>query len=259
MASFPTVAGKVAIVTGSARGIGEEIAYELAKRGAKVMITFTSETSQSRADALVARIAALQNGATSASVRADLALPESPDIIVKATLAAFSTSTIDILVNNAGINLNCPLAALTSAAFDSVFDINVRGAFLMTRAVLPHLPATPGARIVNISSQGARRGFPDYTVYCASKAALEGFTRALAVELGGAGHTVNCVAPGPVRSEMMDMLPEGVVEFQKKRTPMQNRVGTTEDVAPIVAWLVEESSRWVTGQTIAAGGGIEVL
>ena len=221
------------------------------------MITFTSASSQTRADALVQRIASLNNGSAAASVRADLRLPESPAFILDATLAAFSTSTIDILVNNAGVEQHRQLTDVTPDDFAAVFDVNVRGALLMTRAVLPHLRA-PG-RIINVSSLGARRGWAGYTVYCASKAALEGFTRALAVEIGGAGHSVNAVAPGPTESDMLDTLSEEVIEAQKQRTPMQNRIGTVDDIAQIVAWLAEESSRWVTGQTISATGGAEML
>ena len=221
------------------------------------MVTFTSASSQARANALVERIASLNNGSAAASVRADLRLPESPAIILDATLAAFSTSTIDILVNNAGVEQHRQLTDVTLDDFAAVFDVNVRGALLMTRAVLPHLRA-PG-RIINVSSLGARRGWAGYTVYCASKAALEGFTRALAVEIGGAGHSVNAVAPGPTESDMLDTLSEEVIEAQKQRTPMQNRIGTVDDIAQIVAWLAEESSRWVTGQTISATGGAEML
>ena len=164
---------------------------------------------------------------------------------------------LDVLVNNAGVEQNRLLTDVSAEDFNRVFDVNVRGAMLMTRAVIPHLRA-PG-RIVNISSLGARRGFSGYTVYCASKAALEGFTRALAVELGAAGHSVNAVAPGPTESDMLYTLSEEILETQKKRTPMQNRIGTKDDIAQVVAWLASESSRWVTGQTISATGGIETL
>ncbi|KAL1717847.1 hypothetical protein EV715DRAFT_291779 [Schizophyllum commune] len=252
-----TLSGKVAIVTGASRGLGEGIAYELAKRGAKVMVTFTSASSQARANALVERITSLNNGSAAASVRADLRLPESPAIILEATLVAFSTPTIDILVNNAGVEQHRQLTDVTLDDFAAVFDVNVRGALLMTRAVLPHLRA-PG-RIINVSSLGARRGWAGYAVYCASKAALEGFTRALAVEIGAAGHSVNAVAPGPTESDMLDTLSAEVIEAQKQGTPMQNRIGTVDDIAQIVAWLAEESSRWVTGQTISANGGAEMI
>ncbi|KAL1745988.1 hypothetical protein HDZ31DRAFT_81577 [Schizophyllum fasciatum] len=257
MSANLTLSGKVAIVTGASRGIGASIAYELAKRGAKVMINYNSPSSEARAEALVARIAALQNGSAAATVRADISLPESPDAIVQATLAAFSTSTIDILVNNAGVELYRPLVELALAEYEHVFNVNIRGVMLMSKAVVPYLRA-PG-RIVNMSSVGARSGLSGYTVYSATKGAVEGFTRALAVEIGGAGHAVNAVAPGPVQSDMMDTLPKDLIEIQKKRTAMQNRLGTPEDIALIVAWLASEDSQWVTGQTISGTGGCEML
>ncbi|KAL1715606.1 hypothetical protein EV715DRAFT_207160 [Schizophyllum commune] len=252
-----SLAGKVAIVTGSSRGIGEEIAYELAKNGAKVMITYTSQSSAPRAEAIVARIAELDNGAAAATVRADLRLPESPAIIIRATLAAFSVPGIDILVNNAGVDIVRPLLGSTIADYEHVMDVNVRAVIFMTEAAIPYLRAP--ARIINISSVAGRRGYPGYTLYSASKGALEAFTRACAAELGSAGHSVNAVAPGPVLSDMFDSIPKEFVEAQKQRTAMQNRIGTTQDVAPIVAWLAQENSRWVTGQTISATGGCEML
>ncbi|KAL1740086.1 hypothetical protein HDZ31DRAFT_77139, partial [Schizophyllum fasciatum] len=137
-AAYP-LAGKVAIVTGSSRGIGEGIAYELAKQGAKVMITYTSSSSTSRAEALAARISSLSNGSAAATVQADLRLPKSPAIVLNATLAAFSTPTIDILVNNAAIQLTRPLQGTTLEDYDNVFNINIRAAIFMTEAVLPYL------------------------------------------------------------------------------------------------------------------------
>ncbi|TRM70109.1 hypothetical protein BD626DRAFT_563795 [Schizophyllum amplum] len=252
-----TLNGKAAIVTGSSRGIGEEIAYELGKNGAKVMITYTSPSSATLARSLATRISELENGAEAATVRADLRLPESPAAIIHATLDAFSVQTIDILVNNAGVELVRPLVGTTAADFTNVFDVNVRAVIFMTEAVIPYLRAP--ARIINVSSVAARRGYAGYTMYCASKGALEAFTRACAAELGGAGHSVNAVAPGPVLSDMFDSIPVEFVEAQKQRTAMQNRVGTTGDVAPIVAWLAQENSRWVTGQTLSATGGCEML
>ena len=217
------------------------------------MITYNSASSEARAKDLSTRIAALENGSAAASIRADIGLPESPALIVEATLAAFSTPTIDILVNNAGVELNRQLVDVTVAEYARVLDVNVRGAMLMAQAVIPYLHA-PG-RIVNISSVGARRGLSGYTVYCASKGAVEAFTRALAVELGHAGHTVNAVAPGPVQSDMLDNIPKEIVDMQKAQTPIENRVGTVEEVARIVAWLAGKESGWVTGQTISASGG----
>jgi 3-oxoacyl-[acyl-carrier protein] reductase len=123
----------------------------------------------------------------------------------------------------------------------------------MAQAVQPHL-RKPG-RIINISSVGGRCGFSGFSIYGPSKAALEQLSRNLAAELGPDGHTVNSVAPGPVESDMLDKIPKELVEMQMKQTPCEHRLGNSDDVALIVAWLASEDSRWVTGQTISASGG----
>ncbi|KAL1738875.1 hypothetical protein HDZ31DRAFT_50318 [Schizophyllum fasciatum] len=251
--SYLPLAGRIAIVTGASRGIGEQIAFELAKRGAKVMITFTSDASQKRANDLVARIAALNNGSAAATVQADLRELSSPQTIVDATLTAFATPHIHILVNNAGVELGKPALDVTPADFAAVFDINVRGAYFMTQAAARRFGAH--ARVVNVSSVGGRQGYQGFSVYGASKAALEGMTRVWAAELGPQGHTVNAVAPGPVQSDMLDKIPEEIKNFQRDHTPMEHRFGTADDIAQVVAWLAEESSRWITGQTLSATGG----
>lgn len=123
----------------------------------------------------------------------------------------------------------------------------------MTQAILPHLRA-PG-RIINIGSVGARAGFAGRSLYCSSKAALEGLTRCWAVELGAVGTTVNVVHPGPIETTMMEKIPPTILEAEKSRTAVEKRLGTVDDVAQIVAFLAEEGSRWVSGQTVSASGG----
>lgn len=160
---------------------------------------------------------------------------------------------IDILVNNAGVEVIKALGTITPEDFAKVYDLNVRGVLFLTQAVLPYLPA--GGRIINISSVGARCGFKELGIYCSSKAALEGFTRCWAAELGKNGTTVNAVNPGPVESDMLANIPKDIVNAQKAATPLENRVGTVEEIAMIVCWLAGEESKWVTGQTISASGG----
>ena len=160
------------------------------------------------------------------------------------TVEAFGPH-IDVLVNNAGVVSHMPLRDTTVEEFASVYDLNVRGTFLMSKAVVPHLRA-PG-RIINISSVGGRAGFAEMGAYCSSKAAVEGYTRSWAAELGQDGHTVNAVVPGPVESEMLDWVPEEVKDMQKKTTPVQSRFGTVDDIAQVVGFLAEEGSRWVSG------------
>ncbi|KAF2707423.1 NAD(P)-binding protein [Pleomassaria siparia CBS 279.74] len=251
-----TLQGKVSIVSGSSRGIGASLALELARRGAKVTIVYTSPKSEALAKDLVAKIASLENGSQSITVQADLSKVDAGEKIVAATLGAFGNQ-IDILVNNAGVMFDKSIHDSTAEDYAAIFDVNVRGPLLLVKAVVPHLKA-PG-RIINISSVGARCGFERMALYSASKAALEGMTRGLAAELGGDGTTVNAVEPGPTESDMLDDVPKEIVELQLKTTPVQHRHGTGNDIAQVVAFLASEESRWISGQTISASGGYLML
>lgn len=221
-------------------------------RCTKVSITYTSPGSAARLDSLIKSINGLGNGSSAIAVKADLRDPTSPEKIVVETIQQFGGS-IDILVNNAGVELVKPIKDVTVADFGWVYDLNVRAPMLMVQAILPYLRA-PG-RIINISSVGARHGFKGLSVYCSSKSALEGLTRCWAAELGGSGHTVNCVNPGPVQTDLMDNIPKETIEMQRSQTPLQNRIGTVEDIAPVVVWLASEESKWITGQVVSASGG----
>ena len=238
-----SLTGKVAIVTGASRGIGRAIAQDLARRGASIAATYVSP----RSEAAVAELAA---SFPCIGVRADLSHPDSPATIVEQTVAAYGG--IDIIVNNAAVDLVKSAADITAADFD-LYYVNVRAPMLLLKAALPHLRSP--ARIINIGSVGSRCGFRNLSMYCSSKAALEGLTRCWAAELGAAGHTVNMVNPGPVQSDMLDTIPKDLVDLQKVLTPAGNRVGTFDDVAQVVAWLAAEESRWVTGQVVSASGG----
>ncbi|KAH7032176.1 short chain dehydrogenase [Macrophomina phaseolina] len=251
-----TLAEKVAIVTGGSRGIGAAIAIELAKRGAKVAITFVSPSSEKLADEVISKIKSLNNGASAIKIKADMHELGSPEKIITETTAAFGNS-IDILVNNAGAAYIAPLAQVTAEGFTNVMNINVRSVVLTTQAALPHL-RSPG-RIINIGSAMGRLGQPGVSIYSATKAALEALTRGWAAELGPAGHTVNVVAPALTATETNRSA--GVTESDlaagmRQMTPMEHRLGEPEDIALAVAMIAEPSSRWITGQTIQAGGGI---
>ena len=211
----------------------------------KVAIAYTSAKSEDGVDRLLEQIASLGNGSIAVKIQADLRQVGAPSEIVKATRAAFGEH-IDILVNNAGFQVTKSLMDITAQDFADTYDLNVRAVMLMSKAVLPFLRA-PG-RIINIGSVGARCGFKDLSLYCSSKSAVEGLTRVFAVELGAAGHTVNTVNPGPVQTDLLNGVPQEIVDMQMKSTPAQNRLGDTDDVAQIVVFLAEDRSRWITGQ-----------
>ncbi|KAJ5915381.1 hypothetical protein N7466_011314 [Penicillium verhagenii] len=253
-----TLSGKVAIVTGGSRGIGAATALELAKRGAKIAITFVSPSSEELADQVITSINELGNGASAIKIKADMRSLDSPKRIIDETTAAFGDS-IDILVNNAGVEFGKPLGNIRVDEYTDILDVNVRSVIFMTQAVLPHL-RSPG-RIINIGSVLGRIGRPGASLYSATKVALEALSRGWASELGAARHTVNVVAPALTETDMIARATGGpgseqAVQIQKSMTPVENRLGKAEDIALVVAMLAEPSSRWITGQTIQAGGGI---
>ncbi|CAJ2514096.1 Uu.00g022150.m01.CDS01 [Anthostomella pinea] len=248
------LSGKVALVTGASRGIGEGIAMELARRGATILMTYVSPGSEARVHEICQEIRNLPNKPGVQAVRIDLSTLDGAQILVLDLLSWSNNNLqIDILVNNAGVERVQSLSELKVEDYDTVYNLNVRGPILLTKAILPYLRAN--ARVINIGSVGARAAFKDMSLYCSSKAALEGLTQCWAAELGGDGTTVNCVNPGPVQSEMLDNIPKDIVEMQKANTPLQNRLGTVEEVANVVAGLAGRDGAWITGQVISASGG----
>ncbi|KAH7020568.1 short chain dehydrogenase [Ilyonectria destructans] len=255
-----TLANQVAIITGAARGIGATIAHELARRGAKVVITYVSESSEGAAAKVVSDINSLTTGSSAIMIRADSGSTDGPKTVVEATTAAFGEH-IDILINNAAVVCTKPLNDISNDDFENSMNVNIRGPFLLTRAVLPHL-RKPG-RIINISSVVARQGHAASSVYLASKAGLEGLTRALAAELGPAGHTVNAIEPGTtetdaIRAGRQIAAFDRIVVNQIAMTPL-GRIGKPEDVAMAVAMLTDPQARWITGQCISVSGGLTML
>ncbi|GMF75912.1 unnamed protein product [Aspergillus oryzae] len=271
--------GKIALVTGGARGIGAGIVRALSEQGAKVCqllfydiptlfmtgvltknkqvaFNYVSPSSRAAAGSLVE---SLQNdGHEAFGIQADLADIQAPATLVSAVLSAFQTTQIDILVNNAGAGDNRPLEEVTLESYTKLMDINVRAVVFMTQAVLPYIPR--GGRIINLSSISARGGYPTQSVYAATKAAVEGLTRVWATELGHKyGVTVNAVNPGPVDTDMYQAAGPvhlARMEEQNKKVPAGQRCGTTQDIADIITFLAEERSRWVTGDVICANGGM---
>lgn len=193
------------------------------------------------------------------AVKANLGQLDGPEkFVAQLKSLTIDEPKIDILVNNAGMGGLKPLAEITPNDYDDIFSVNVRGVLLLTVAIRPFLQ--PHGRIVNLSSVAARSGLPGGSVYAASKAALEGLTRAWGAELGVNGTTVNAVSPGPVPSDMLDAhLDHDVLKTIKAQTPVENRIATEEEIPNIVAWLASPAASWVTGQCINASGGFQMI
>jgi NAD(P)-dependent dehydrogenase (short-subunit alcohol dehydrogenase family) len=240
--------GRTAIVTGAGRGIGAAIAVALDAAGARVALVARS------ADQLVLTAAHLVHDPI--VIPADLGTPYGPGTAVEAALEAFD-GRIDVLVNNAGIGLRKDSETLEVDELDLVWNVNVRSALLATTCVLPPMLAAGSGSIVSISSISGLRGAPRRAVYAASKAALDGMTRSLAMEYGPRGIRANCVAPGVVETEMWrtNLALPGVSEAVLGVIPTR-RLSTAEEVADTVVFLASDASRAITGEVISADGGI---
>lgn len=245
--------GRVAIVTGGSRGLGAGIALELGKRGANVLITYNKAGVQ--AQEVISKIK--ESGVQTIGVQAGGSDHGSPKKIVDAAVTEWGH--IDIIINNAGAGDDCLLEDMSHEIWDKILDCNLRFPTFLVKESLPHLGNAP--RIVNISSVMARMGGSYASAYCASKAALEGMTKVWAIELGQKYNaTVNCVNPGPIATDMWlrDTDPAVLAEWDSKmkETPAAPRIATPDDIAQIVAFLSEEGSRWSTGSTVNANGGL---
>lgn len=258
-----SLTGKVAIVTGSGRenGIGAAVAVALARNGAKVVINYVSDGSASRADNVAANVKSL--GGSALVVQADVSTPHGAAKLVKETLTGFGTEKIDILVNNAGggTGQGKLFFELTPEEVQQAFSINTFSTLFATQAAVHHMPK--GGRIVNIGSIVSRMtNLPGVSIYGASKAAQEFLTGVMATELGASkGITVNTVAPGPTATDAAGWFPEGELREEVVRKMVaagrSDRVGgTPEEIADAVLLVVSDQARWLTGQYVAASGGM---
>ena len=242
---MPAVNGKVAIVTGASNGIGRAIAERLAQNGTLVIVNYGK--SADKAKAVVAGIESA--GGFAVAIQADVSDVTEARRLVRETVQRFGR--LDILVNNAGIFTSKPLVDTTEEEYDRLFAVNTKGPYFLMQEAAKVIEA--GGRIVNISTDGTHMGFSGVTVYLGSKGALEQFTKGLAHELAPKGVTVNTVSPGFTDTDML--ADANLKEIGAAMSPFK-RVGTAQDIADVVAFVVSDEARWLTGQNVHAGGGV---
>lgn len=239
---------KTVLITGASGGIGREIAKIFAKNNFRVIINYNK--SESQAINLEKELKLI--GCDCTVLRADVSDEKSVNSMFEE--AKKFTNSIDVLINNAGIALQKLLCDTTSEEFNNIFNTNVRGVFNCCKAILPSMIKKHSGKIVNISSIWGIHGASMEVVYSASKAAIIGFTKALAKEVGPCGINVNCVAPGVIDTKMNENLNDNDITELKNATPL-GRIGTPRDVAETVLFLASDKSNFITGQVISPNGG----
>lgn len=240
--------GRVAIITGSARGIGAETARLLAMEGAKIVIT------DMNSEAAIATAAALKaDGFDAVSLASNVLCPEDAQAVAAFTIATYGR--IDVLVNNAAVVRDSILVKMPESDFDLVIGTTLKGAFNFCRAVLPHMYERRWGRVINLSSR-SMFGNPGQTNHAAAKAGIVGFTRSLSLEQAKYGITVNAIAPGFVVTEGARALPnfEIVAKAAIAKTPV-GFLGEPKDIGSVIAFLASERARYVTGTTVFVTGG----
>ena len=241
--------GKVAIVTGASRGIGRATALELARCGAALVVNYRSEAAA--AEAVAGEIEAA--GGRAITVQADVGAGAAGERLVKAATETFGA--LDILVNNAGITRDNLLLRMKDDEWDAVFQTNLRGAYLLTKAALRPMMRARWGRIINMPSVVGIVGNAGQANYAAAKAGLIGFTKSVAREMASRGITVNAVAPGFVETDITAGLSEQVRGTVLSGIPI-GRWGRAEEIAEVVAFLASQSAGYITGQTLAVDGGM---
>jgi acetoacetyl-CoA reductase len=243
--------GRVALVTGGARGIGAAITECLLENGASVAAGYSR--GRESAEKFAQRVSRKNANISIHQGRVDDA--DDCSRVVKEVMDRFGR--VDILINNAGITLDKTVRKMTVDDWRQVLDVNLSGAFQMTKAVLEHMIERGSGRIINITSVIGETGNIGQANYAASKAGLVGFTKSLALEMAQRGITVNCVAPGFIATEMVAAIPEAALAKVVEKIP-QRRLGKPEEVARVVRFLVEDESSYITGAVFHINGGLDM-
>jgi len=241
--------GKISLVTGASRGIGAAIALKLASLGTKVAVNYLQ--SEERANSVVEAI--VNQGGEAFPVKADVRDGEAVKAMVREVTGKWAK--IDILVNNAGTTRDDLLLRLSEDAWDEVMNLNLRGAYLCTKAVLRYMIGQQWGRIINVASIAGIMGNPGQANYAAAKGGLIAFTRSVAREIASRNITVNAVAPGFIITELTSQLSEEIKKNLLSIIPLQ-RFGAPEEVAELVGFLASDRASYITGQTIPIDGGV---
>ncbi len=236
---------RTALVTGASRGIGFAIAQRLARDGVYVYGTATSKEG----------VASLNETLGDAGCGLEMVLPDEESISNALDSIAASGRTIEILINNAGITRDNLFMRMSDQDWQDVVGTNLTGIFRVTKNLIRAMMRQRWGRIVNLGSVVGQAGNPGQVNYSSAKAGIEGFTRALALEVASRGITVNCVAPGMIETDMTSGLPDSVAESLKSRIPL-GRLGQPDDVASVVSFLVSEDAAYITAQTVHVNGGM---
>ena len=242
---------KTAIVTGGSRGIGEAISLELAKDGYDIAVLFNENVK--KANETTKQVEKI--GRTCLCYQCDVSNYSSVYNTFKDIISKFKH--IDLLVNNAAIAIDGLITDTTDEQFDKLFGINVKGVFNCSKAVLEYMIKEKSGSIINISSIWGQTGASCEVVYSATKAAVIGFTKALAKEVAPSGIRVNCISPGVIMTDMLSKLSENDLEAIKNETPL-NIIGMPIDIANMTVYLASEKSRFITGQIFGVNGGIVI-
>ena len=242
--------GRTALITGGWRGIGRATAIRLAREGARIAINYKGNAEAAEeAKRLVEK-----GGGKAALIQGDVSVDDQAENVVKAALA-FGEGRLDILVNNAGITRDNLLVRMSAEDWDAVVDLNLRGAFLVTKAAMRPMMKQRSGRIVNVSSVAGVAGNAGQANYASAKAGLIGFTKTVAREMAVRNITCNAVAPGFVPTDLTKALLKQMEETILKQIPL-GRFGTVEDVANAIAFLASDEASYITGQVIVVDGGM---